>query len=101
VAFSFTCVHWVDEEINKLKVVAEQNRGNQGMCGCALHGCHCCLACYAGPMLEVVLQAYNTSDIPDLKDHSHGMFSQMAKVLQESFAPWLPRVVPLAFASIR
>lgn len=50
-------------------------------------------------MVEVVLSAFTSTDSPDLRDYSHSMFGNVAKALGEGFAPWLPRVVPLAFAS--
>jgi hypothetical protein len=50
-------------------------------------------------MLEAVLSAFTTTDNADLRDYSHSMFGSVAKALGEGFAPWLQRVVPLAFAS--
>jgi len=50
-------------------------------------------------MMDVVLQGFSSSDSPDLRDYSHSMFGHVAKALGEAFAPWLPRVVPLAFTS--
>lgn len=50
-------------------------------------------------MVEVVLSAFTSTDSPDLRDYSHSMFGNVAKALGEGFAPWLPRVVPLAVAS--
>lgn len=52
-------------------------------------------------MMEVALQGFSVTDSPDLRDHSHAMFSNIAKALGENFAGWLPRVVPLAFESCK
>lgn len=52
-------------------------------------------------MMEVALQGYSTTDSPDLRDHSHSMFANVATALGENFAVWLPRVVPLAFESCK
>ncbi|KAF8069426.1 IPO4 [Scenedesmus sp. PABB004] len=54
---------------------------------------------HVGAMLELVLAGFAATDSPDLRDYSHAMFANVAKALGEGFAPWLPRVVPLAFAS--
>lgn len=52
-------------------------------------------------MMEVALQGFSGTDSPDLRDHSHSMFANIAKALGENFAAWLPRVVPLAFESCK
>lgn len=52
-------------------------------------------------MMEVALQGFSATDSPDLRDHSHSMFANIAKALGDKFAGWLPRVVPLAFESCK
>jgi importin-4 len=52
-------------------------------------------------MLEVCLAGYTTNDSPDIRDHSHTMFANIAKALGAEFEPWIPRVLPLAIASCR
>lgn len=56
---------------------------------------------HIGAMLDAVLAGYTVVDSPDLRDHSHTMFANVAKALGEDFAPCLGRVAPLAFASCK
>ncbi|KAK9167521.1 hypothetical protein Scep_002712 [Stephania cephalantha] len=38
-------------------------------------------------------------EFSELREYSHGFFSSVAEIMDDSFAKYLPRVVPLAFAS--
>ncbi|KAG6541698.1 hypothetical protein Mapa_016963 [Marchantia paleacea] len=40
-----------------------------------------------------------TLDFSELREYSHGFFSNVAEILEEGLVPYLPRLVPLALAS--
>ncbi|CAM6083186.1 unnamed protein product [Calypogeia fissa] len=48
--------------------------------------------------IEAALNGFSL-DFSELREYSHGFFSNVAEILEENLAPYLPRMVPLALAS--
>eukprot|EP01018_Ginkgo_biloba_P037641 Gb_34116 [translate_table: standard] len=50
------------------------------------------------PFIEAAISGF-ALDFSELREYTHGFFSNIAEVMDEGFTQYLPRVVPLAFAS--
>ncbi|KAL5156972.1 putative importin subunit beta-4 [Glycine soja] len=50
------------------------------------------------PYIEAAISGFGL-EFSELREYTHGFFSNVAEILDASFAKYLPRVVPLAFSS--
>uniref|UniRef100_A0A0D3FGH4 Importin N-terminal domain-containing protein n=1 Tax=Oryza barthii TaxID=65489 RepID=A0A0D3FGH4_9ORYZ len=50
------------------------------------------------PFIEAAISGF-VLDYSELREYTHGFFSNVAEILDDSFAQYLPHVVPLAFSS--
>uniref|UniRef100_A0A2C9W5Q1 Importin N-terminal domain-containing protein n=1 Tax=Manihot esculenta TaxID=3983 RepID=A0A2C9W5Q1_MANES len=50
------------------------------------------------PFMEAAISGFSL-EFSELREYTHGFFSNVAEILDESFAQYLPHVVPLAFLS--
>lgn len=50
------------------------------------------------PFVEAAISGFGL-EFSELREYTHGFFSNIAEILDEGFAQYLPHVVPLAFAS--
>ncbi|KAF5747486.1 importin-4 [Tripterygium wilfordii] len=50
------------------------------------------------PFIEAALSGFGL-DFSELREYTHGFFSNVAEILDDGFMQYLPRVVPLAFSS--
>nr|TKR97801.1 importin beta-2 subunit family protein [Populus alba] len=50
------------------------------------------------PFMEAAISGFGL-EFSELREYTHGFFSNVAEIMDDSFAQYLPHVVPLAFAS--
>uniref|UniRef100_A0A8R7Q6F7 Importin N-terminal domain-containing protein n=1 Tax=Triticum urartu TaxID=4572 RepID=A0A8R7Q6F7_TRIUA len=50
------------------------------------------------PFIEAAISGFGL-DYSELREYTHGFFSNVAEILDDSFSQYLPHVVPLAFSS--
>ncbi|KAK3016311.1 hypothetical protein RJ639_007291 [Escallonia herrerae] len=50
------------------------------------------------PFIEAAISGYGL-EFSELREYTHGFFSNVAEILEEGFTQYLPHVVPLAFSS--
>lgn len=50
------------------------------------------------PFIEAAISGFEL-DYSELREYTHGFFSNVAEILDDSFTPYLPHVVPLVFSS--
>ncbi|KAJ6429420.1 hypothetical protein OIU84_020947 [Salix udensis] len=50
------------------------------------------------PFMEAAISGFGL-EFSELREYTHGFFSNVAEIMDDSFAKYLPHVVPLAFAS--
>ncbi|MCD7470859.1 hypothetical protein HAX54_011043 [Datura stramonium] len=50
------------------------------------------------PFIEAAISGFGL-EFSELREYTHGFFSNIAEILEEGFAQYLPHVVPLAFTS--
>ncbi|KAL1289715.1 hypothetical protein HN51_058110 [Arachis hypogaea] len=50
------------------------------------------------PYIEAAISGFGL-EFSELREYTHGFFSNVAEILEDSFAQYLPHVVPLAFSS--